>query len=228
MTNDEVLTLACKAAKERLDSDYLEKLDKINEPEISAKVRNKLIKYISDLQNNSIKETYSATKSLNKKTLKAVLIAAILILLMAVGSFAISPVRNYIIEMYEDSSEFIFNSFGGNDYLFSICTYIPDGYVMESEEKLNSGQLTVYKSGDKRIVIDSGKEKNSVLYIDTEASKTTEIMVQNSIGYLSETKTSYILVWSTGKCYYSIVADYSENITVEDVIKIAENMVPEK
>lgn len=231
MTNDDILFVACLEAKNRLDNAYLKKLDEMVEPTVSKKTKKNIIRYISSLENNnSIGEsiTLNTNKRLNKKTLRTILVAAILILLFAIGSFAISPIRNYIVHTFDDHSKILFITSAGRDNLYSNYMYIPNGYEIESDEKLNDGQFTILKSEEKRIVIDSGKEKDSILVIDTENSKTEEVKFKNYTGYTSKTKTSYILVWSSGRYYHSIVADYSEDITLEDIIKIAENMVPEE
>lgn len=229
MTNEEILAEACDGAKTRLDAVYLEKINKMEQPAISKREKIKIYNYIANLDNkinDNLKEY--KPKRATKRTLKAILIAAILLLLFAISSFAFSPVRNFFIKVYNDCSEIVFNISNEEDYLYSEYEYIPEGYKLVSDQKLKNGQMCIYENHGKRIIIDSGYTENSALVIDTENSTTMDINHNDIVGYYSQTEKSNILVWSIGKCYHCITADISEEISLDELLKIAESRIQAK
>ena len=162
-----------------------------------------------------------------KRSIRAMIIAAALLLILTLTAFAFEPVRDFIYNIYEDSTEFIFRnkSKRNGDYLFAEYSYIPEGYVLISENRTESEQTIMLQNKMDRIIISSEKS-NSLLGIDTEKAVTDKISVNGHDGYFSVNQSSIILVWSTGKHYHYIVADLNENISIDVVVQIAQSAKP--
>ncbi|MBR3619940.1 MAG: DUF4367 domain-containing protein [Clostridia bacterium] len=170
-------------------------------------------------------------KATSKRIKTALLIAALLIILLSVSATAFSPLRDFFTKIYKDCTEFVFNITNKNDYLFAEYTYIPEGYkkVKDIRVKAACSQTLLYTNEKKQIKILTIKNLNSSTVIDTENTETGNIMIDGSNGYYSITKTSIILVWSTGKYHHCLTADFNgENVNLETLVKIAQSRQPIK
>ena len=164
-----------------------------------------------------------------KRGVKALLIAAIIVMLIAtVSVFAFKPVRNYVFHIFDNYTEFIFKpeKGTGRDFFSAEYLYIPEGFELVSDEKSKISQRLLYMNGMNQIVIYSVLNNNDLVKIDTEGSKTGEVEIGNSIGYYSSNEKVIILMWSTGRYYHQIIADACSLITLDDVINIAQSAAP--
>lgn len=223
--NDKILSDACYLAEEMYWKDFSENIDESKFTDISSEQRNKIYKLINDSPKNvnGKNDTPHATMKSGKK-LKAMLIAAVLIILMTATAFSFSPIHNFIVKLYKDCSEIIFNTDESEDYLYSDFTYIPTGYKLSDSTRNKNSQCLLYLNGKKRIVIDTILNKNSKTFIDTENAKTGEIAVNETTGYYSITDSEIILIWSTGKYNHCITADVDDDkISLEEIVKIAQS-----
>ncbi len=223
--NDKILSDACYLAEEMYWKDFSENIDESKFTDISSEQRNKIYKLINDSPKNvnGKNDTSHATMKSGKK-LKAMLIAAVLIILMTATAFSFSPIHNFIVKLYKDCSEIIFNTDESEDYLYSDFTYIPTGYKLSDSTRNKNSQCLLYLNGKKRIVIDTILNKNSKTFIDTENAKTGEIAVNETTGYYSITDSEIILIWSTGKYNHCITADVDDDkISLEEIVKIAQS-----
>ncbi len=165
-------------------------------------------------------------KATSKRIKTALLIAALLIILLSVSATAFSPLRDFFTKIYKDCTEIVFNITNKNDYLFAEYTYIPEGYkkVKDIRVKTVGSQYVVYRKENKKITIQTYKNNKSSFFIDTENTETGNIMIDGSNGYYSKTKTSIILVWSTGKYGHCLTADLNSDVTsIETLVKIAQS-----
>ena len=162
-----------------------------------------------------------------KRGVKALLIAAIILLIAALTAFAFEPVRNFVFKVYSDCTEFVFHNGekSEGDYLYAEYSYIPDGYELVSNIKTKTQQKIIYENGSYQIVIKSGVGSDSVLGIDTEQSESGGIVINGYDGYYSINQTSLIVVWSTGKNYHMIKADQCDTITLDVIVRIAQSAV---
>lgn len=173
----------------------------------------------------------SAGTKKGKQGLKVLLVAAILIILLSVSAFSFNPFKSFVYNVFSRGTEFIFNynKREEDDFLNGIYEYIPKGYKLIEDEKYKQSKRIIYKSGSNRIIMISNAVKHSSLHIDTEKAETGNIKVNQYDGYYSITDSNIILLWSTGKYYHYIVADFNEDIiTLDSVLKIAESRKQEK
>lgn len=217
MKNEEILKKAFAIAEEEINGECMADVDEMLDITVSETVRERII---SNLM------TYNLQfKKSNKAFLKALLVAAIIILTASLTVFAVKPLRNFVIEKFFDGSRIIFTQIKGNDSLYPNYGYIPDGYILCDELKTKNGQTLDYKNGNAHIIIDSFSNKNSVTYIDTENAETGDVKIGNVTGYYSIKNESIILAWSTGKYNHTITADKSTVInSIDDVVKIAQSL----
>lgn len=229
--SDTALREACILAEELYWKDFFTKTDIKTckaSPSLDERIMN-LIYGKADNTENSV-SLRGKKKKAGKKHIISI-IAAVLVILVSALAAASAPIRNYILNVYDDYSEFIFNSFKGNedDYLYAEYSYIPEGYEVASTSKTRLSQKIIYQNDCYQIVIKSVVNSDSALGIDTENAETGEREVGNYGGYYSITESSIILVWSTGKYNHIITADLNGDIiTLDEVVKIAESRVPAK
>ena len=100
-------------------------------------------------------------------------------------------------------------------------SYVPDGYVMSSEQKLDKHYQVVYadENGNRIRLVQKWKE-NGLLQIDTEGVEYTEINIGNYKGIVYDQKGKTILAFGSEKYVYTL----SASINSEELIKIAESI----
>lgn len=227
--SDKVLSEACILAEEIYWDDFFKKVATFPPVEIPEGQHEKILKLIYGYSIDNKEKTELNSQRISSKRIKAVIIAAAIIGLLAITAYAIEPVRNFIINVYSDCTEIIFNSSGENDYLYGEYTFIPEGYVLVDSIQGKNSQFLIYSNEEKRIIINSMPNKNSKRVIDTEKAEIGEIMVNNNIGYYSKAKNIIILTWCSGRYNHIITADISEEVySIEELIKIAQSRQPEK
>jgi len=165
-----------------------------------------------------------------KQCLKALLIAAIILLALAITTFAFKPMRNYVFHIFNNYTEFIFNDEkdADRDFFSADYLYIPEGYELVSKEKSKHLQRLLYTNGGNQIVIRSVLNINNLVEIDTEDAETGEIEIGGKIGYYSCNEKVIIVMWSTGQYYHQIIADTCNLVSLDDVIQIAQSAKPKR
>lgn len=227
--SDKVLSEACILAEEMYWDDFFKRFASFPPVEIPEGQHEKILKLIYGNSIDNKGKTESDTRRITSKRIKAVIIAAAIIVLLAITAFAIEPVRNFIINIYSDCTEIVFNSNDKNDYLYAEYTFIPKGYILVDSIQGKNSQSLIYSNEGKRILIDSLGNKTSKSVIDTEDSDSGEISFGDETGYYSITDTSIILIWSSGKYNHCIIADLNDNyISLEALVKVAQSRKPLK
>ena len=223
--SDIVLKEAVELAEKLYWDDYFNNTDEKQDIDIPSYQRNLIYKLIN--ASSKVKSDADRSKIHSRKRLKAVLIAAILIILLTVAAFAVTPIRNFFVNVFSDCTEFVFQNKRVDDYLYAEYAYIPDGYKLDSVINMKTSQDYYYKNGNLRINIGTLQNKGSKVVIDTENAETGEIIINESVGFYSITDTAIILLWSSGKYNHCITADIDENnITLDDIVKIAQSRQP--
>jgi hypothetical protein len=225
MTESErILKEACAIAENLYWQDFFDKIDKEPDIKIPEGQFEKVLRTINrqpvckNTKPNKTKERFSFNNRL-----KAVLVAVIIILLLAITAMAITPLRNMIIKVYKDCTEIVFNLQDKNDYLYAKYEFVPKGYELISDLREKNSHFMLFTNGHYDICIDTLMNKKSVTVIDTENAETSEIMVGDMQGYYSITEKKIILIWSTGKYNHCISADPIDEITIETLVKIAQS-----
>ena len=170
-------------------------------------------------------------KATSKRIKTALLIAALLIILLSVSATAFSPLRDFFTKIYKDCTEIVFYITNKSDYLFAEYTYIPNGYrkVDDVRVKATQSQILTYLNNKNQIKIITMRNKNSSTFIDTEKAEIGEVIINGNTGYYSITKTSIMIVWSTGKYNHCLTATLVDNnIGFDEVVKIAQSRQPAK
>ena len=225
MDFEAALREACIEADKTYWETFFERMDSMPDIIISEDKDNRLREFIRN---------YKIASELKKKNrkgmtrgIKALLIAAIILLIVAFTAFAFEPVKNFVFKVYSDCTEFVFQSGekSEGDYLYAEYTYIPDGYELVKDHKGKTSHNLVYSDGTNEIEIWTRGDKNTTVLIDTEEAKTGELMIGNNVGFYSIARRSIILVWSTGKYHHDITADINENISLDDIVRVAQSAV---
>ncbi len=227
--SDKVLREACILAEEMYWDDFFKHFASFPPVEIPEGQHERILKLIYGHLIDNRKKSEADTRRITSKRIKAVIIAAAIIVLLAITAFAIEPVRDFIINIYSDCTEIVFNSNDKNDYLYAEYTFIPKGYILVDSIQGKNSQSLIYSNEGKRILIDSLGNKSSKSVIDTEDSDSGEISFGDETGYYSITDTSIILIWSSGKYNHCIIADLNDNyISLETLVKVAQSRKPLK
>ena len=232
MTEESFLREVCFEAEKEYWQPILDELASEPDIDISVEADRRTIKYIRKLEKKYLHYNSKISNSFNsKRGLKVLLIAAILIILLSVSAFSFNPLKEFFYNVYTKGTEFFFNynKNAKDDYLYGEYLYIPNGYKLEYNKKLNHSQKMLYIKDGKQIIINTNTNNHSSLGLNTEKAKTGDIIIGNYKGYYSETERSISVVWTSGQYYHYITADLDNDlITLDTVIKIAESRIPEK
>lgn len=227
MDFEAALREACIEADNNYWKSFFEHIDSMPEILIPEEKDKRLRDFI---RNYKIASAGKKNRKGLKRGIKALLIAAIVLLIAAFTAFAFEPVRNFVYKVYPDCTEFVFESIKGNkdDFLYAEYSFIPEGYSIVSNVKTDMGQKIIYENKNNQMLIQSGINSGSVIGIDTENAECGEIQINNYDGYYSINQTSIFVVWSTGKNYHMIKADQCDTITLDVIVRIAQSQQPVK
>jgi hypothetical protein len=225
MDFEAALREACIEADNNYWKSFFEHIDSMPEILIPEEKDKRLRDFI---HNYEIASAGKKNRKGMKRGIKALLIAAIVLLAIAVTAFAFEPFRNIIYKVYTDCTEFVFESVKGNkdDYLYAEYSYIPEGYILVQNNKTKTSQKIIYENERYQIVIQTDTGSNSVLGIDTENAEFGDININGFDGYYSINQTSIIVAWSTGRNHHVICADQNNRTNLDDVIQIAQSAKP--
>lgn len=173
-------------------------------------------KHTEILKNVLRHETEKKQHKLSKKTIKILLIAAILMSL-ATTVFAIPASRDYIVEKFFNHSEY--NVVGTSDVkeVTSLkLNYIPTGF----EKTEDYGNILLYEKGDKSFSVQKS-ELTATIKFDTEkhGSETLTINGREAV-YSKSDNNEQGLIFNNGEYIYVI----SGNIDKEELVNIAQNV----
>lgn len=228
MISDELLISACSEAENQLLDELICKLDEMSGIALKRKSKKRIKAFLKSLDKTysetAVYDFAAFTKKYNlKQTIKAVLVAALIAILLTATCWSFENERGFFGEITDIGTFFTFNKFKDNDdYLFAEYTYIPEGYVLTSEERNKRSQLLEYHNNDLLLTIDTYKKNNSLgIFVNSENAETGEVPVNDAIGYYCINEDSTTLMWSTGNYVNVIMADNTEGISVDTLLKIA-------
>lgn len=189
------------------------------------KEKNRIIR---QYERYSISRNQFSGRKISKKTIRILLVAALLLALLVASALAFEPVRHYIFS-YFDGTDIIFHDYQIRDSLNERFTYIPQGYTLEREERSKVLNYFVYIDDNKNELVISSARNGSKVFINTEDVGFDEFEIQGLKGYYVKRNDGLIVTWSTGKYHHIIDADVSEtsHISIEELIKIANSRIIE-
>lgn len=171
---------------------------------------------------------------LRRKFVRYGQIAAMLVLTVGVILFCIPTVRagfvNAMVTWYDECFRVEFNPGTVKDdpeadpiVWKNGLTEVPDGYELSQEKDIGIGTWKVYMNPAGEPLIFSGNTDGADTLYDTDFHM-SEIRVNGIPGYyLCHTEDAMTIVtWAEGRAVYSVVS-YSPDITMEQLIEIAES-----
>lgn len=222
-TYDSVLKCACDIS----ETHFIEETMLYYNTKPSIKYSRNFRKKIKRLCNETEK-SYSKLRR-GSKTVRTMLIAAILIVLLSISAFAITPVRdrikNFFIKENANSSEIVFlvdNFTSGT--LYSDYAWLPCGYALYEKSCDKFGELIIFKDKEGHSICCISEKTNGYEgpFINTEGIKAEEIVINGILGVYFENKGMRTVLWGQGKFNYYIDAE-CECVSKEELIKVAEN-----
>lgn len=157
---------------------------------------------------------------LSKKTIKILLIAAIL-LGLATTAFAIPASREFIIQKFSNHSEYNVVDTENAEKVESLkLNYIPEGFVKTEEYNSENYFISVYNNLDKYFSVKKYTIDTNVNY-DTEKSNYEIIKVNgiDAVFYKSDNNLDGI-IFNNSKYLFVV----NGNINKEELVKIAQNV----
>lgn len=153
---------------------------------------------------------------LSKKTIKILLIAAIL-LGFATTVFAIPASREFIIQKFSNHSEYNVLDTENAEQVKSLkLNYIPEGFVKTEEYEYSC----VYKNKNKEFVVEKLIISSEIGY-DTEMYKDEIIKINGIDAIFFKSNNDYKgIIYNNGKHIFLI----DGNIEKEELVKIAQNV----
>lgn len=188
--------------------DALLRMDDVNQYMITEAKKNELISAIVSKKSKSVRRMM--------KPIKILLIAAIIIVLLAVGSLGYAQYK-YNIFNFPDHSIINFSHTENNKVNDLKTGYIPDGFVLNSESK-NKYEYTKEYAKDNEFFIITKLTIYNEININTEYKDGTVKQIAG-IDYIvyGDAEHGQGIVWEKNKCQYTV----SGNISSQNLLKIA-------
>ena len=156
------------------------------------------------------------------KTARVILVAAIVMAISTVTVFATTDIGSYILNELQDHA--IFQSLFESDEKVDgkiECGYIPEGFEKTSELCGELKCILIYENDEGNHLSITKIINGEEIVFDNEESKTTIIQTDTKEFIIYEKSNSDIrVVWCNSKYSYII----SGNLSIEDTLKIAENV----
>ena len=188
--------------------DALLRMDDVNQYMITEAKKNELISAIVSKKSKSVRRIM--------KPIKILLIAAIIIVLLAVGSLGYAQYK-YNIFNFSDHSIINFSHTENNKVNDLKTGYIPDGFVLNSESK-NKYEYTKEYAKDNEFFIITKLTTYNEININTEYKDGTVKQI-DGIDYIvyGDVEHGQGIVWEKNECQYTV----SGNLSSQDLLKIA-------
>lgn len=188
--------------------------DEIPQHKFSKKHNDKMKELFQSEHNNKHK--------LSKKTLKFLLIAAIL-LSIATTVFAIPTSREYIVDKFSNHSEYnvIYTKKAKKVKSFNV-NYIPAGFKKVEDEDYSSNHYYIedYENSDRFFVAEK-LELSSRISFDTEHYEPENIEINGADAvYFRSNNNAKGIIFNDGNYIYIITG----NIEKDELVKIAQNL----
>lgn len=159
-------------------------------------------------------------RKLSKKTVKFILIAAIL-LSLTITAFAVPSSRKFIVEKFSNHSEYTVIDTDDAENVTSLkLGYIPKGFEKEEEYKSNGFYVKIYKNFDKSFTVEKHK-LSAYIDFDTEKNNSENIEINgiNAVYYKSDNEVKGIIF--NNRDYIFVVEG---NIGKDELVDIAQNV----
>ena len=188
--------------------DALLRMDDVNQYMITEAKKNELISAIVSKKSKPVRRIM--------KPIKILLIAAIIIVLLAVGSLGYAQYK-YNIFNFSDHSIINFSHTENNKVNDLKTGYIPDGFVLNSESK-NKYEYTKEYAKDNEFFIITKLTTYNEININTEYKDGTVKQI-DGIDYIvyGDVEHGQGIVWEKNECQYTV----SGNLSSQDLLKIA-------
>ncbi|MEG0856434.1 MAG: DUF4367 domain-containing protein [Terrisporobacter sp.] len=166
---------------------------------------------------------------------------AMVFILITIGLFTLTmSVESLRIEFFniikEIHKEFTIYKFDdkSNDLEFKNMEpeYLPKGFKETDRRIMDDDILFMYSNGTDFLTYHYFKVDNSNLYLDTEDTKTTKVLINGVEGEYIEKEKYYTIIWEDAGYCYIVRLEYLDKSYVdnkyEELIKIAKNIKENK
>lgn len=182
-------------------------------------------KKMQRLINRQKKPYYSM---INTAAKRVACIAIIVLVGLTATTLSVEAIRepfiNFVIETYEKFTSIIFQKDLPPEKLFfteAIPKYIPDGFVLETQEDDEFGLMMVYKNAENEYIIYSIETADAMtIQLDTENTNCNKIEINNSDGIIYENKGEVTVVFADEQNVFTVSGDISRS----DAMKIAKSI----
>ncbi len=166
------------------------------------------------------KELKENEHKLSKKTVKFILIAAIL-LSLTITAFAVPSSRKFIVERFSNHSEYsVVDTDDTENVKFLKLNYIPTGFEKVKEYASNDIYIQNYRNSDKYFYVEKYIVNTSINF-DSEKYNSNEIKINgmNVVYYTSDNEINGV-IFNNGEYTFII----NGNISKKELVNIAQNI----
>ena len=221
--NIEILTKAFEAIAEE-EAKTFPTYDECKHITFSAEFERKMQRLI----NMEKKPYYYLINTVGKRV--ACIVIAALIALTSI-TFGVKAIREAVIDFFVETFEkFSIVGFKDEDIpennktieTYYAPTYIPEGYELVLDEKLEANRLLKYVYNDNYFTIKQKIIRKSDIYVDTESSHFEEVMILGQKAFCIIKDDNILLYWNDSNYSYSI---QSHGVLVKnEIIQIAKSL----
>ena len=209
-----------KALLEGITEKFREELEESKENKIcSSEHYNK----ISNIIGHKIRKN----NNFRKRTLIAIIVAAVLLLSGCTIYIYRNEIRDFIVEIYESFIKVSYDEDGQSEgeYIkeYYALSYVPDGFELINEDKTPLMVLYEWENQSKNsLKFEQFLLDGSNFYLDNEEGYTSVIEYKEFTIYYHSTDTNYKFIWNDG--YYIMVLSSSIPISEENLYQIIDGV----
>ena len=211
--------------KEVLWAAELEEIRRIDSlPRVKYDPSEKYTEFLEKLFKESKKDDEQRTVLKKRKIILIAAIVALLALTITACS-VITPVREFIIEVFEKYTLFTSTPSDESDFIevrYGI-SFIPEGYEMSECIDESSIKITTYQNNEKTIQFNQSI-LSGIIHIDSEGVETIELDIGEKHIYLFTKWKDDQVVWSDEKYLFTI--SYPEELDFSEVEKMIRSVAP--
>lgn len=225
--NEEVFKNACVEAANQLCKEFIEKIEGEPNVKLPKRERKKIISFLKDLDNGKYGKNESDDKKVivrpTRKALKVLLVAAIILIITATTVFAVAPLRDFVITLYDDYITVIFDKGDSQGKILSDFDQIPKEFILKEKSKSSIGYDARYENANGDRLIISALKNGATIALDSEVVDSGDITVNGNPGKYTVDENGSVLTWTNNGYTYVITSDNTSNLTIDDLVVIAES-----
>ena len=160
-----------------------------------------------------------------RRAIAVIAVAALLIGISSVGVYAFKEkIKGFVVEFFDGFAKMTVEDTENNavDIKDVTITYVPDGFTKFNEIILSENMTIEWRNGDVPIVLQCMAINYESIFMDTENSNATEVIVADKSVFRTEKYGQLGATWTDGLISYVITCPVS--VEWDEIVKMIEGI----